>query len=128
MAYLYEDEFYRARLDGDILRLERTAKNYPTMGAMHAAHTALASAINDVKVRGVLLDLRGGPPGRNDAAFERQSATWRNRLRERAGRVAILVRTAVGKLQSQRLAREEGHADTHNVFLDENEALAYLRG
>lgn len=126
MAYVYEDEFYRARIDGDILRLERTAKNYPSMGVMHAANTALAKAIGDVGVRRVLLDLRGGPPGRNDDAFEKQSATWRNRLRERADRVAILMRTAVGKLQSQRLARQEGH-DDHNVFLDENAALEYLR-
>jgi hypothetical protein len=37
------------------------------------------------------------------------------------------VRTVAGKLQSQRLARDEGRAPT-NVFMDEVAALAFLRG
>jgi hypothetical protein len=123
---IYQDDYFRARVDGDILRLERTANSYPSMGAMHASNRALADAIQRAGVRRVLLDMRG-PPGRNDEKFEQQSATWRNRLFTGTDRVAILVRTIAGKLQSQRLARGEGHAGIGNVFLDEAEALAYLR-
>jgi hypothetical protein len=128
MGDVYKDDYYRARVDGGIVRLERSAKSYPSLGLMHASNTALAAALRASGVRRVLLDLRGGPPGRNDEKFEQQSAIWRNRLAEGADRVAILVRTLAGKLQSQRLARTEGRLAEHSVFLDETEALAYLRG
>jgi hypothetical protein len=96
------------------------------MAAMHAANEQLAAAIRDLGVRRILLDLRSGPPGRNDAEFEEASGVWRKQLSHAAERVAILLRTVAGKLQSQRLARGEGRAP-NNVFLDEAEALAYLR-
>jgi hypothetical protein len=127
MGNIYEDDYFRARVDGDILRLERTAKSYPSMGTMHAANTALAAAILPSRVRRVLLDMRGAP-GRNDEQFEHQTATWRQRLVTTADRVAVLVRSFAGKLQSQRLARDEGRVkQAFNVFLDEAEALEYLR-
>ncbi|MCU1281432.1 MAG: hypothetical protein JWM53_4978, partial [bacterium] len=39
--------------------------------------------------------------------------------------IAILVRTAVGKLHVQRLGKEVGRAPA--IFLDEAEAIAHLR-
>jgi hypothetical protein len=126
MSDIYRDDYYSVRVDGGIVRLERTATAYPSLPAMDAANRALAVAIRGAGVRRILLDLRKGPPGRNDEAFEHASAVWRKQLAAEVDRAAILVRTVAGKLQSQRLAREEGRQAT-NVFMDEAEALAYLR-
>jgi hypothetical protein len=127
MSEVYRDDYYTVRVESGILRLERTATAYPTLEIMHAANRALAVAVRGAGIGRILLDLRKGPPGRNDEAFEHASAVWRKQLSAEVDRAAILVRTVAGKLQSQRLAREEGRQPT-NVFMDESEALAYLRG
>ena|SRR5437763_1236735 len=127
MTDLYRDDYYRVRIDRGILRLDRTATPYATMEAMHEANQQLAVALRAAGVRRILLDLRAGPPGRNDAAFEHASATWRKQLTQSADKIAILVRTVAGKLQSQRLAREEGRPlGVANTFMDEAEAFAFL--
>ena len=127
MSDIYRDDYYSVRIDGGIVRLERTATAYPSLAEMDAANRALGVAIRGAGIRRILLDLRKGPPGRNDEAFEHASGVWRKQLAAAVERAAILVRTVAGKLQSQRLAREEGRQPT-NVFMDEAAALAYLRG
>ena len=123
MSDIHRDEFYVLRVDRGILWLERTPTAYPSLEAMHAANRALAAAIRGAGVRRILIDLRKGPPGRNDPAFEEASSTWRKQLASESDRAAVLVRTIAGKLQSQRLARDEGR-QPGNVFMDEAEALA----
>ena len=125
MSELYRDDYYTVRVEHGIVRLERTPKAYESMEAMHAANRMLALAVGGAPVKRVLLDLRKGPPGRNDEAFEHESARWRKQLSAECERAAVLVRTVAGKLQSQRLSRAEGRQPT-NVFMDEAEALAYL--
>ncbi len=126
MNELHRDEYYVVSVDGGVLRLARTATAYPTTEAIHTANRALAAAVRGSGVRRILLDLRGGPPGRNDPEFETATSVWRKALAADCDRFAVLVRTVAGKLQSQRLARDEGR--TAHVYLDEAEALAYLRG
>ena len=126
MSDIYSDDYYHVRIDHGVLRLERTPTPYPSMEAMHAANRLLAVAVRGAGVRRILLDLRKGPPGRNDEAFEHHSAVWRKQLSAEVDRAAILVRTVAGKLQSQRLARDEGRTGKSNVFMDEAEALAFL--
>jgi hypothetical protein len=116
------------RVDHGVLQLERTAAAYPSMEAMHHSNVGLAGALREAGVRRVLLDLRKGPPGRNDEDFESQSSKWRIQLARECERVAILVRTVAGKLQAQRLSRSEKRGGVANVFMDEAEALAYLNG
>jgi len=128
MTELWHDDYYRLSIDGSShLRLVRTAVPYPSLASMDEANRALAVAIRNAGVRRVLLDLRGGPPGRNDEAFEHAGESWRRQLAAQCDRVAILVRTVAGKLQAQRLARSEGRSGTAAVFMDEAEALAHLR-
>jgi hypothetical protein len=128
MSELYRDDYYNVRVEHGILRLERTATAYPTMEAMHHSNVGLAGALREAGVKRVLLDLRKGPPGRNDEDFESQSSKWRIQLAKECERVAILVRTVAGKLQAQRLSRTEKRGGVANVFMDEAEALAYLNG
>ena len=126
MSDIYRDDYYSVRVDGGVVRLERSATAYPSLAVMDEANRALAVAVRGAGIRRVLLDLRKGPPGRNDEAFEEASGVWRKKLAAEVDRVAILVRTVAGKLQSQRLARAEGRQPSH-IFMDEAEALAYLR-
>lgn len=125
MSEIYRDDFYAVRIEHGILRLERTPTPYPTIEAMNAAYRKLAVAVRDAGVRRILLDLSKGPPGRNDDQFEQASSQWRRQLATEADRWAILMRTVAGKLQSQRLAKNEGRTAS-NVFLDEKDALAFL--
>jgi hypothetical protein len=71
----------------------------------------------------MLLDLREGP-GRNDASFEAAMLPAIGSLLSRFARSAMLVKTAVGRLQLQRLGRET--AMPMSVFHDEQEALRFL--
>ena len=75
--------------------------------------------------RRLLFDVRRGP-GRNDPEFENALRPLYARHFPGFARMAVLTRTAVGKLQVQRVARGVG-GDPSGVFLSEEEALAYLR-
>jgi hypothetical protein len=125
MTELLSNELFRITLDDGIVRVTRSGAPAPAAPEMARYYGTLIATMRRSAVRRVLVDLRGGPPGRNDADFERASEEWRRTLASEFERTAILVRTAVGKLHVQRLGREIGGAAS--VFLDEAEALAYLR-
>ncbi len=73
----------------------------------------------------ILMDLRDGP-ARNDQAFEDIIDQYRKLSWGRFAKRAILVKTAAGALQIRRL--EATHlSKTVAVFVDEGEALAFLR-
>jgi hypothetical protein len=124
---------WRIRLDRahDLLILERTPVSFESLEAVTAVHSGLVDlvrAIEGKKPTRLLLDFRNGPPGRNDPGFERATQGVRRSLTELFGRVAVLVRSAAGKLQNSRLLKEEGVAGggMREVFTDEAEALAWL--
>jgi hypothetical protein len=71
----------------------------------------------------LLLDVREGPL-RNDDAFEDVMARYRPKLFANFSALAILVKTAVGKLQVARITRQEGLE--RPIFTDETAALAFL--
>jgi hypothetical protein len=122
---LFADEYYTLRADGGILRLVRSPAVYPTLQALDRANRGMIDAVRASGCKRLLLDLRAGPPGRNDPAFEAAVAPWRAELAAATERVALLVRTVAGRLQTQRMARTQGRAEA--TFLDEDEALAFLR-
>jgi len=123
---IYRDEYYVVHREPGILRLERTATPYPSIAAMHEGNLGLAAALRQAGLKRVLLDLRKGPPGRNDETFETEGAPWRIQLAKECERVAVLVRSVAGKMQAQRLSRTEKRGGNANVFMSEAEALAYL--
>jgi hypothetical protein len=123
---LYQDDWVTVTLDSDrgLVRYTRSAVPYADLGDLERSFAAVAGVLPKI-VPGakLLLDLRLAPP-RNDAAFEKRTMTALGAFTARFGAVATLVRTAVGKLQSVRLARERGSAP--HVFDDERAALDYL--
>src|ERR1700690_880425 len=101
------DVYIRTEIDRvrGITRLTRTAVPYPTAETMlHMAH-ALVRALPDDAPKKALIDFRLGPPARSDDAYEEIMARTRRALTARFEVVAVLVRSAVGKLQVSRIAR-----------------------
>jgi hypothetical protein len=68
-----------------------------------------------------LLDLRAIPAGRNDEAFEQLAMRAQGALARTFSRNAVLVRSAVGKLQIRRLTH-----GARAVYQDEAEAIRFL--
>jgi hypothetical protein len=124
---LHQDEWITISFDAEnrLVRYTRSAVPYPDLGAVERSLTGVRALLLPVSgdLR-LLIDVRLAPP-RNDAGFEAQINGAIEGVWKRFGKVATLVRTAVGKLQTARLAHARGVEDAH-VFGDEGEALAYL--
>ena len=109
-----------------VVRLRRTPEPFATIadvdGGFAPIHAAMAGVVR--RSHGLLVDTRLGP-ARNDPEFERALEPHRRRTFAGFGRAAVLVQTAVGRLQVQRLARVDGFGETR-VFDDEAAAMAYL--
>ena len=124
---LFRNEHAVVVIDDDLglVRMIRSDVPLRTEEEVDTLYHAVALAVPRVDRRGlaVLVDLRRSP-ARNDEAFEAQQAQHRNAAFGGYRRGAALVRSAAGKLQITRLARE--HKQPTPVFNDEAEALAYL--
>lgn len=111
-------------LDGRIVRAFRTPVPFADEVELRGSMMALQQPIRiDRKRLGLLVDLREGP-FRNDDSFESTLARYRVELFSGWAAVATILRTAVGRLQVSRLAREDGRE--MQIFSDEPSALAYL--
>jgi hypothetical protein len=105
-----------------LVRIVRTREAMPKDAeAVGRVFAELVEPLRQFAGQKALIDLRSGPPGRNDDEFERGTQGTREALTRNFTRVAFLVRSAVGKLQIRRLSR-----GSSSVFLDEREALLYL--
>ncbi len=124
MSELVANDWFRVTVEHGVGRVTRLPTPPPSPAEMATQWAALGAALRAAGVRRLLLDLRGGPTGRNDPEFERAGESWRRQLATDFDRIAILVRTAVGKLHVQRLGREVGR--TPAIFMSEAEALAFL--
>jgi hypothetical protein len=125
---LFEDRFVSVTFDEGqhLVRYVRTREAYPAVDVMNASNAAIAQAVAWVP-RGtlkLLLDLRDAPP-RNDDDFENAASKALTGFVPTFRAHAVLMRTAVGRLQAQRMARRDGATPTH-VFTTEAEALAHL--
>jgi hypothetical protein len=123
---LYEDEFVRLTIDPDagLVRYDRTDVPYGGADDMDRSYAGIAATVARILPgMKLLIDIRRAPP-RNDAMYEAKLTSVLDSFVSRFGRSATLVRTAVGKLQTKRIAQARG-TDVR-VFDDEDAALAYL--
>jgi hypothetical protein len=125
MGELFRNDFYVVTwTQGEpFVRVVRTGKPFPQVADAAAANDEVAKAVRKGGPRRILLDLRAGPPGRNDPEFEEATLRWRRELGKLFERRAVLVKSAVGKLQVQRLNRG---ADQLIITQDEDEAVRFL--
>ncbi|WP_433926328.1 hypothetical protein AB3662_25735 [Sorangium cellulosum] len=130
MSVLLQNEHLTVILQEDLalVRSTRSEVPYPSPDDFIRVHTEALKIYEslDRGNLGHLIDLRQ-PPMNNDPAFEAATMRTRSMLVQEFACVAILVRTAVGALQVNRLLREENN-DNVFVFHDEEVAVGYLRG
>ncbi len=109
-----------------LVRYARTGKPYADIADMSASHEKMAAALPPFFPAGLklLIDVRAAPP-RNDDAFESVVTRLLETFIKRFSAHAFMVKSAVGRLQTQRLARSRGDTNP-SVFDDEQEALRYL--
>jgi hypothetical protein len=109
-----------------IVRYTRSSQRHASIDSMRECHQKIRAAFATLPsgTLSLLIDVREAPP-RNDEAFEAEVLEALRTLAERFPTRATLVKTAVGKLQTQRLARTRD--DSVQVFSDEAQALEYLK-
>ena len=113
-------------LGAAFFRLRRTATKLESNEVLNQTAQTIERALVGVDLSrlGFLVDLRDGPM-RNDPEWEKVARPWQQKMMSAFGRVAILVKTPVGKLQMNRIVRAL-HA-TAQVFDDEQQAIAFLK-
>jgi hypothetical protein len=121
---IHENRYFTCHVGDDgIVRLRRTPAAFESATEIETTLLAMIQAFAGMHGLRLLLDLREGPM-RNDPVFEAALGRHWPQVMKPFGPVAVLVRSAVGKLQVTRLGRQAGGAPA--VFHDEKEALDYL--
>ena len=125
---LYEDAHVTLSVDdaAGLVRYVRSSERFVSIDDVRAVHQRIADLAIMIPRNGLklLLDVREAP-ARNDEAFEQEITRALQAFTPRFGAHAMLVRSAVGRLQTHRLARERGEVSPP-IFGDEAEALQYL--
>ena len=111
--------------NGRLIRIVRSAIPYPDVVALEQTYSKAYDVIKALHLQdlAMLVDQRLAT-GRNDPEFEQATARLRKRMYPLFRKRAILVMSMVGKLQFQRLQREDGLE--RMVSRDEAELLRYL--
>lgn len=128
------------RRDG-IVWLARRNVAYPDLSAVHQAYNDFLKVVDDwllerrIKAGELgtrartpmawLTDMRDAPDLRNDPEFEAVVKQRRPQLLERSPALGILVRTSAGRMQMNRITREETF--TLGVFSDHAEIVSWLK-
>jgi hypothetical protein len=121
MRELFRNEYWVATAtEGEPwVRITRTTVPYGRIDDLVHSNEVVAAALEHAGHRRLLLDVRHGPTGRNDAPFEEATQHWRQSLGRIFNKRAVLVRSAVGLLQVNRLNR-----GTDNVLITQDERAA----
>ncbi len=131
---LYQSPHFRIEVrPDDIVVLTRSAEPFGSAEEIDSTCMPVQLTLNHVGRRGkrLLVDTRAAV-GNNNPAFEVAFAAHRQRMVQGFAKVAIVVQTAIGKLQNQRLVGEPSLAQDRSapgemrVFMNIEDALAYL--
>lgn len=124
---LYCDEYLHVVLEqgGTRVRIVRSARPFRDTATIERVYSAVHAALRalDLKDCNMLSDQRLAP-GRNEPEFEQALAHVRNQIYPLFRKRAVLVQTAIGKLQVSRLLKED--LCERMVSQDEAELLRYL--
>lgn len=125
---LHADPYFTVTLDPArrLVRVKRSATPFPDVPTAERTFERMGRLIDERRLadHALLVDSRDAI-GRNDADFENMTGRFRARLFGSFARTAMLVRTVVGRMQADRMRREQG-GPAVEVFFDEAEAERYL--
>lgn len=126
-AVLHNDAYWELARSGPLVQLTRSSLSYATVGDAERSLVRLVRAIDLVRSEGVvmLLDTRDAK-GTQDPEIEALIGRYTPLMTRGFNRVAVLLSTAAGLLQSQRIVRQNGWGDRMASFLREEDAFAYL--
>lgn len=116
-----------AHLPGtQILRFKRLPETTSDIPEVRRRLERMVDALNTVDRSefSLLMDMRDAPTRITPPEFEQLLDEYRPRLIKGFRKVAVLVKTQVGKLQASRMARQDKLGV--GIFDDEDEALGYL--
>ncbi len=124
---LVSNEYCRVIFDStsQIVRFIRTEQPIRSIEEANQYFGRAVAAIDVLGRSGIklIIDVRNAPL-RNDPQYEAAMAAYRHKMARDIPRVAVIVRTAAGRLHAQRLGKQD-HIQQAIVGTDE-EALAYL--
>lgn len=109
----------------DLLYACRHPRSFSDLSEVTKLFSTLFAAALPYQGKPLILDFRKAR-GNNDPQLEQTIRPMMVRLGDVFPLQAVLVQTATGRLQMQRLSREHGRGTPMNVFSDEAEALAFL--
>jgi hypothetical protein len=109
-------------------RIVRFIRSSVPMASLEEAARNFGQAVSVINALGrsrirLILDLRQAP-SKNEPQYEQAMAEHRRQVAKDIQRVAVLVRTAAGRLQVQRLVKSDHIQQL--VVSDEAEAIAHL--
>ncbi len=129
----YDSQYWSVRTINGGAIIEVTRHRVPFESARHVDE--VTQPVQDVLDRlgraehHLLIDSRAAP-SRNDPAYESWFAHHRTQMVVGFPRIAVVLRSMAGVLQTSRLAQDDAvlarHAERIRVFTDEAEALAFL--
>lgn len=128
MGRLFANEYYVVdELPGRAVRLTRLDKAFTSQANVDEACEPVQAVLDRLGRADYvcLIDSRA-VRGSNDPEYERWFAAHRARMPRGFKRVALLMKTAIGALHSDRLRRADGTFEEMRIFQDMASACAYL--
>jgi hypothetical protein len=127
---LYSDAHVTVTIDDAerVVRYVRSSEPYASLDLLRDLHQKMNLALSSLPAgrSSLLVDVRDAP-ARNDDPFEAEITRALRAILPHFVRNAVLVKSAVGRLQAQRMAKSRGDGELA-VFVSEKEALDHLRG
>ena len=126
---VHESSYYRVEVLAlaRVIKVTRLATPFGSQAAVNLACDPVQDALDAAgrRTHGLLIDTRLAI-GNNDPDFEKWFEVHRRRMLLGFPRVALLVKSAIGKLHVERLVTAEKLERAPRVFLDEGLAMRHL--
>lgn len=124
---LYTSDFYVLSLEparGAAL-LRRSPRRFADLAVLRAENERIMAKLSHCDLTGIVIDMRLAPPN-NDDSFEMAMEGLRGAVRRTFARVVVLVASAVGELQINRLGSRD--STRYHVTRDPSEAFRLAAG
>jgi hypothetical protein len=129
MTKMVATPYFEVSVDVGFIRARRTSLAFDSIESMEQEARRLEALIDELgrEGRGILIDSRESPLPHPDEAFDRAHVKIREATSRGFDRVAVVVESAIGVLQVNRLVRVDARGGVQ-TFQSIEAAEAYARG